>query len=71
MIAILCGLFTMLLSQVFRNTVPVMAVQTGVLIISIFNLPYSFGMLSQVWALRPTNFIKNFAFIEYRLFPIR
>ena len=70
LIAILCGLFTMLLSQVFRNTVPVMAVQTGVLIISIFNLPYSFGMLSQVWALRPTNFLKNFAFIEYRLFPI-
>ncbi len=68
--SILFAIVSMFLSHVLGNGVHVMAIQTGVLIISIFNIPYRFGLLSQIWTIRPTNFLKNFAFQEFRLYPL-
>ncbi len=68
--AVVCGLFTMLLSLLFKNTLPVMAVQTALLLLSIFSLPDKFGILSQIWGLKPMYFLKSEVFNEYRLFPV-
>ncbi|SFQ49721.1 ABC-type Na+ efflux pump, permease component [Lachnospiraceae bacterium XBB1006] len=66
-LAILFALVTMFLSQRLNNSLSVMAVQVGVLLVGIFSIPASYGILSQIWSLRPTAFSLRSFLAEYRL----
>ena len=59
---------TMLLSQTLGSSTGVLAVQIGIFLLGIFNIPDSLGIISQLWSIRPTNFLMYGAFSEYRLF---
>jgi len=67
-LAMVFAAVTMLLSQILGSSTGVLAVQIGILLLGIFNIPDSLGIISQFWAIRPTNFLMYYAFSEYRLF---
>ena len=69
LLALLFSVFTQLLSLFFKNTSAALALQAGILVVSIFNIPYSMGIASKIWRYRPTNFL-NQCFAEWRLFSI-
>ena len=69
-LAMVFAAVTMLLSQILGSSTGVLAVQIGILLLGIFNIPDSLGIISQFWAIRPTNFLMYYAFSEYRLFNI-
>lgn len=69
-LAMVFAAVTMLLSQILGSSTGVLAVQIGILLLGIFNIPDSLGIISQFWAIRPTNFLMYYAFSEYRLFSI-
>ena len=68
MLAVIFATATMLLSQVIGNSAGVMAVQVGIFFIGLFGIPKSFGIISQLWSIRPTYCLNYGAFSEYRLF---
>ncbi len=67
-VALVCGFLTMFLSYAFKNTLPVMALQASMAILGFINIPYKFGLISQLWGLRPTGIMRASGFAEYRLF---
>lgn len=67
-LAVVFATVTMLLSQILGSSTGVLAVQIGILLLGIFNIPDSLGIFSQLWSIRPTNFLMYYAFSEYRLF---
>lgn len=69
-LAVVFAAVTMLLSQTLGSSTGVLAVQTGILLLGAFNIPDSLGIISQLWSIRPTNFLRYYAFSEYRLFSI-
>ena len=69
-LAVVFASVTMLLSQTLGSSTGVLAVQTGILLLGAFNIPDSLGIISQLWSIRPTNFLRYYAFSEYRLFSI-
>ena len=70
LLAVVFAAVTMPLSQTLGSSTGVLAVQTGILLLGAFNIPDSLGIISQLWSIRPTNFLKYGAFSEYRLFSI-
>ncbi|MBO4808094.1 MAG: hypothetical protein J5537_03565 [Lachnospiraceae bacterium] len=70
LVSLLWGSTVMLLSFGFKNIVPVMAIHAAALMLSVFNLPDSMGIISQIWALKPAYFVYQGMFMEYRLFNI-
>lgn len=69
LLALLFSIFTQVLSLFFKSTSAALALQTGILVVSIFNIPYRMGLVSKLWKYRPTNFL-NQCFAEWRLFSI-
>jgi hypothetical protein len=69
-LAMVFAAVTMLLSQTLGSSTGVLAVQIGIFLLGIFNIPDSLGIISQLWSIRPTNFLMYYAFSEYRLFSI-
>ena len=67
-LAVVFAAVTMLLSQMLGSSTGVLAVQIGIFLLGIFNIPDSLGVISQLWTIRPTNFLMYFAFSEYQLF---
>ena len=56
-LAMVFAAVTMLLSQILGSSTGVLAVQIGILLLGIFNIPDSLGIISQIWSIRPTNFL--------------
>ncbi len=69
-LAMVFAAVTMLLSQILGSSVSVLAVQIGILLLGLFGIPDSLGIISQLWSIRPTNFLMYYAFSKYRLFSI-
>ncbi|MBR2562255.1 MAG: ABC transporter permease subunit [Eubacterium sp.] len=69
-LAMVFAAVTMLLSQTLGSSTGVLAVQIGIFLLGIFNIPDSLGIISQLWSIRPTNFLMYYAFSKYRLFNI-
>lgn len=55
--AILFACVSMMISCLTKSNIAVVAIQTCVLIVSLFNLPKVFGFISDLWHLRPTSFL--------------
>jgi len=69
LLAALFGAFTMLLSRLIANPLPVMAIQTAVLLVGMLSPDIANRTLSMLWAVRPTYLIyTNTILSEYRLF---
>ena len=69
-LSVLFSLFTMLISQISGKSVTVMAVQFAVFFIGLFEFPYDLGLITKLWNIRPTNFLMNYSFMEYKLFKV-
>lgn len=73
--AVLYASISMMISCLTKSNIAVVAIQTGVLIISLFNLPKVFGFISYLWKLRPTSFLMYSTFSTnttvYNLFGIQ
>ena len=67
-VSILFGIFTMMLSHIFRNTTPVLAIQIGILLISIFEVPYRYVGLTKIWMIRLVSILRERSFVFDRLY---
>lgn len=66
LIAVLMSVFAMLLSQLLRNSVAVIAVMMGFWLVSSLNPPYSLRVLSQILSYMPVTFLGSWTFADYR-----
>lgn len=57
LLSLLFSITTMLLSRLLGSAVPVMAIQTGVLLAGLFELPAGLGILANLWKMWPTSFL--------------
>lgn len=69
-IGLLLSVFAMCLSQVFRNSVGVMATMMGLWLVSMLNPPYSWRLVSQACSFLPITFLGSWTFSDYRLVSI-
>lgn len=69
--AVLSSVFTMLLSELFRNGVAALSVVSGVTLFTVFvSVPIRYGVVSQLYTFMPMQFFNDTAFLDKRLFHI-
>ncbi|MCM1388008.1 MAG: ABC transporter permease [Bacillus sp. (in: Bacteria)] len=69
--SVLCSVFTMLLSELFRNGVAALSVVSGATLFTVFvSVPVRYGIVSQLYTLMPMRFFNDTAFLDKRLFSI-
>ena len=70
--AVLTGVFVMLLSEMFRNSLGALALTTGLIISNMFvsSLPEQYRVLSQAWSYLPSNFIAVWSIFDCRTVPV-
>ena len=66
-IGLLMSVFAMCLSQVFRNSVAVIASMMVLWLISMLNPPYSWRLISQACSYLPVTFLGGWTFSDYRM----
>lgn len=66
-IGLLMSVFAMFLSQVFRNSVAVIASMMVLWLISMLNPPYSWRLISQACSYLPVTFLGGWTFSDYRM----
>lgn len=59
----------MCLSQVFRNSIAVVAVMMFMWLLSMFNIPERLGLLARIWNFFPVTFLGSWTFTDYHLAP--
>jgi hypothetical protein len=69
-IGLLMSMFAMCCSQIFRNSVAVIAVMMGLWLLSMLNPPYSWRFLSQACSYLPVTFLGGWTFSDYRMLGI-
>lgn len=68
-IGILLSVMAMCLSQVFRNSIAVVAVMMFMWLLSMFNIPERLGLLARIWNFFPVTFLGSWTFTDYHLVP--
>ena len=66
-IGLLMSAFAMCLSQVFGNSVAVIASMTVLWLVSMLSPPYSWRLISQACSYLPVTFIGSWVFSDYRM----
>jgi len=69
-ISLFYSIFTMLMSQIFRNTTIPIAIMTVLLICSMLNPPNEYRFISQLASYLPATFPGSWTFTDYRLISI-
>ncbi len=71
LISILYSVAIMILSEIIKNSVAVMAISVGIMILTMmFDIPYQWRIPSQIYDLLPTNLLINFQLWDDRLVPV-
>ena len=70
--AVLTGVFVMLLSELFQNSLGTLALTVGLIIfcMAVSSLPACYRVLSQAWSYLPSNFIAAWSIFDYRTVPV-
>ena len=70
-ISVLYSVAIMVLSEILKNSVAVMALPVGIMILTIMiDIPYQFRIASQIYDLLPTNLLFTSELWDDRLFPL-
>ena len=66
-IGLLMSVFAMCLSQIFNNSIAVIAAMMVIWVISMLNPPYSWRLISQACSYLPVTFLGGWTFSDYRM----
>lgn len=66
-IGLLFSVMAMFLSELFHNSIAVVAIMMFLWLLSMLNIPYSMSFLSRIWSYFPVTFLGSWTFTDYRL----